>query len=338
MTKISKNAAVVCLAFLGVALLVIGELNPIWGSASQIMIHMGLAIAVTTIVTTYLNKSFEAQIKDEFSILKGAEAGSIKAIYSARTSEALDRMMHRAKQVEKEIDLLCIAGTDFLHTQSELVRILDRRRKKGSNIVIRILLLDPRCRYAVMRFMREEGLDVSAPDLHARFVQSKLCQDIILSIRELGNILHGASKGNVKMFDLTLKMYNYAPKALYLRVDDQAYIESYHDGFPREQGDMDSKVTKCLGKAVPIIEFDARSNLGEIYRSHFDYLWNVSQEINLNDSTFLTMNKSLEAREWAKLQLQRQMEEDQLLKLPGKELEPLSTDVAPLAEQKVCQH
>lgn len=309
------NRYTTLLTALGAVVWTLGVLLPISERLSQALEHVGLAIGVTTLVATALNYSFESEIRHAFAILKGAEGAAIQRVFSDRNADALSRMFDASGHAGRQIDLLCVAGTSFLHAESSFLTMIERRRQLNSNLEVRVLLLDPRSGYAILRCLREEQInpDNIPPQFH--YASRKLCSDILSAVRTVEDIqehVQNGGKNECPHFKLNVRLYDAPPKLLNLRVDDRSFVEQYHDGIPSDQ--LSSALTKCLGKSVPVMEVIASSKQGRAYQSHFEFLWAASESREVRPGTYDQLNESIASRDWVKYHLSRLREEAELLR------------------------
>src|SRR5262245_28770815 len=71
--------------------------------------HAALCILGTTVVTLF----FHREVREHFTILLSAKQAGMLNLYPRRSEETVDVMNHAAA-ITIDIDLLAIAGTDFL--------------------------------------------------------------------------------------------------------------------------------------------------------------------------------------------------------------------------------
>ena len=308
------NPYTTTLTMAGGAIWSAGRVLPVSEHTSQALEHLGLAVGVTTVVATALNYSFESALRHSFSIVKGAEGASIHRIFAHRDDEALQRMIQATADVGRQIDLLCVAGTSFLHAESKFLGLIEHRRQLNSNVEVRVLLLDPRSRYAILRCLREELKAPGEIPKGFNYISRKLCSDILAAVRTVEDLQQHtpvSSKNESPHFHLKVRLYNAPPKLMYLRVDDRAFIEQYHDGIPSDQ--LSSALTKCLGKSVPVYETSSNSKQGKAYASFFQFLWDASEGREIRPGSYEELNQSLASRDWVDYHLGRLREEAELL-------------------------
>lgn len=296
---------------------------------------LGYTLLITTLVAAALNHSFQSSIEARFSIVKGAERAGITRLYSNRT-EALAEIADQAERANNQIDILCVSGTSLLHGECRVLTEIGRRYKNRNSITVRILILDPRSRFAIERSLLEEGFGapnsdtsrLNYPDLH-------LCDDTLDSLRQLEKVLKNPTGNAVPgspSYSCRVRLYNSAPVAMYVRIDRRAFVEQYHYGIPRAQ--LDSPFTVCLGKAVPVVEAATTSELGHVMDSTFEYLWEWSQyrEVRAGDATRL--HDSLKAGGWlARFQtLEKEERETLCLSAP---IEPVDGGTSSIAKSAV---
>lgn len=193
------------------------------------------------------------------------------------------------------IDLLCISGTDLLQPNTPLLEELGRQCQAHSSVTVRVLLLDPRSRYAVERCLREEN-ETMIPSGQFDYPNKKLCEDTLLALRQLEKILEDVGGHDSSHFNLKVRLTNCAPMMLYLRLGERALVEQYHLGLPRSQ--VSSRFTRCLGKSVPVVEVSIDSQLAHVLGSHFDYLWDRAAGRELYIGATNALQSSLSKQDW----------------------------------------
>lgn len=255
----------------------------IWSSSffvqpiAEILKVFGSGIFITTLVSSILNFYFQIDIHRYFAIISGAERADVRRIYENRSSAMLEVNNEFQKARANNIDLIAISGTDFFQPNCTILRELNRMSSNNSNFNIRILLLDPRSKHAIDRSLLEEGVDLSKVAIKSiDYPNKKLCQDTLLTLRQLEWVLEDKIEKNSDNFKIEIRVYDTAPILLLAHVNTKVFVEQYHYGIPEE--DRKSNFTKCLGKKVPLLEFSATSFSGQLWLSHFNYLWETSRE------------------------------------------------------------
>jgi hypothetical protein len=79
-------------------------------------------------------------------------------------------------------------------------------------------------------------------------------------------------------------------------LDDIVFLEQYHLGIPSYQEGI--PFTRCLGKAVPMLEVSESSELGSVSASHFEYLWEQSAGREMKAGSYDRIVTSLNAKDW----------------------------------------
>jgi hypothetical protein len=255
---------------------------------------LGYTLFITTLVTAALHFSFQTSIEDRFLIVKGAKGAGIIRLFATR-AEAIEHIAEKAERAHKVVDILCVSGTSLFQRDCLVLREIGKRFNHNSNVAIRVLLLDPRSRFAIERSLREEGHGgpnsdlngVIYPDLH-------LCHDTLDSLRQLEKVVKARSDGAA--YSCRVRLYNSAPVAMYVRIDDRIFLEQYHFGIPTTQ--QDSPYVLCLGKAVPVVEVATTSELGHVMDSTFEYLWDWSENRELHRGGAKAIQESLLGGQW----------------------------------------
>lgn len=308
-TRVIFNRATITLYAIGLGVLAITLMispsqSDIGNTALQRAMLMAEAMAysilITTLVASILNFSFQSAIEDRFAIVKGAEGASIQRIYSSR-KDGLSQIAVEAGRANRCIDILCISGTDVLQPNTLVLKELGRLFDDRSAVQVRVLILDPRSRYAVERSVREEEPQrgsLSQSSSCFDYTNKKLCEDTLLALRQLQTIIDEAGRSNPDPFKLTVRLYNSAPMMFSVVLDNHVFLEQYHMGVPDSQSG--GPFTYCLGKAVPLLEVSASSELGIVVQSHFEYLWSRSESQEMNVGSYDRIARSLTTSDWLK--------------------------------------
>lgn len=270
----------------------------LWTSAlfvtpwNSILVVFGSGILITTLVTSILNFHFQIDIHRYFSIISGAERASLARIYEHRNAALVEINTEFEKARSNNIELLAISGTDFFDPKTPILKSLDRMSSSNSNVIVRILLLDPRSKHAIDRSLLEEGIDMATQDIQSvDYPNKKLCDDTLLSLRQLERLLEDANAKKNSNFKLEIRTYDTAPILLLAQVNSRVFVEQYHYGIGEE--DRMSSLTKCLGKKVPVFEFSTNSTSGQLWISHFNYLWETSRENTVGPGSSQFLRKEL---------------------------------------------
>jgi uncharacterized membrane protein len=298
-----RNKFTIGLATAGVIIWLLHVAFPLRERLSAALEHLGLSILITTIVAAVLNYFFESAIRHAFQIIKGAEAAGICRIFPERTPDGVSRILAEAERATCTIDILAIAGTDFFHESQSiktLLNELERRLRTNNNLEVRVLLLHPLSLHAIKRAMRENSEDFLAEGQSQGYRVAKLPSDILTSIQNLEALLRSAkSRGaeESRRFRLTVRLYNEAPKVMYVRTDDRVFAEPFLDGIPSKQ--KNRIVTKCLGKAVPVIEAVDDCEYATVLRSHFTNLWTASEAQQIAPGSLEIISRKLHEFDFA---------------------------------------
>jgi hypothetical protein len=258
------------------ALLIMGLSNLLSNAISSkpiadFLLIFGSGIFITTLVSSILNFYFQQDIHRYFSIIKGAESASIIKIYENRSHAMPDIETEMQRRRSNNVEFLAVSGTTYFHPHCKIMDELNQLCVNDANIHIRVLLLDPRSKHAIERSIIEEGIkldnihDITEID----YPNKKLCQDILLSFRQLEGILDEAVNKN--NFKLEIRTYDTAPILDIAHINNISFIEQYHYGVSEEE--RHTTLIKCLGKKVPVLAILGNSIPGKIWLSHFNYLW-----------------------------------------------------------------
>lgn len=127
-----------------------------------------------------------------------------------------------------------------------------------------------------------------------------LCSNILHSLEQLERIVQDKQEKNRQNFEIEIRTYDTAPIVLLVRVNDRIFTEQYHYGITEE--DRQTRLTKCIGKKVPVIEFRTNSLPAQLWMSHFDYLWVTSSSRKVYSGFKQLLEKTLRAdKDWLNL-------------------------------------
>jgi hypothetical protein len=104
----------------------------------------------------------------------------------------------------------------------------------------------------------------------------RLQGDIEYSVRAFKNMSHIIETKQAAV-RLELKQTVFLPPAYFIMTEEFIFIEHYHLGRENLNG-----YNKCMVGTVPIFQFAAGSPVYENMRKHFEFLWNVEQNKELN--------------------------------------------------------
>ncbi len=283
------------------------------GKILRVLEPLGYSILITTLVASVLNYSFQTAIQDRFAIVKGAEGAQVRRLYADRQA-ALQEIELEAQRANRQIDILCVSGTDLVQPNTAVLAEIGRRFRDKSGVKIRVLILDPRSRYAVERSVREEAENFPPPNPQQfDYPNKKLCEDTLLALRQLQTIIDESASNNPEPFQLSVRLYNSAPMMFYLALDDRVFVEQYHLGIPTSQSGI--PFTRCLGKAVPTVEVPVSSELGHTIENHFKYLWERSAAREMNIGAYEKIVSSLNSTDWLTKAMQVDTQDESDLKI-----------------------
>ncbi|OGP73793.1 MAG: hypothetical protein A2Y80_01920 [Deltaproteobacteria bacterium RBG_13_58_19] len=160
-----------------------------------------------------------------------------------------------------------------------------RDKLEDPNILIRVLLLDPKSEAAERRAEIEKGnqtitdikstLENKLPSyVKIRFdkidpnkinnVRNKLILDRI-KYDELSDDERSLLR---KYINIEVKIYWHDPIIFIMGFADSLFTEQYHFGRPKKVPDG-----SCIGKFVPVIQYNKSSKAYDFYKCHFDWVW-----------------------------------------------------------------
>jgi hypothetical protein len=172
-----------------------------------------------------------------------------------------------------------------------------RKRSIGERrLVIRAMMLSPRCEAVNLRKTYKQAnpqpqasaVDEEVENFFQNYplqnqtrpitetVEERLQGDIEYSIRAFKNLAHIIETKHSAV-KLELKQTVVLPPAYFIITDDYIFIEQYHLGRERLNG-----YYKCLVGTVPMFQFAAGSAVYNNMRKHFEFLWEVESNKELN--------------------------------------------------------
>lgn len=226
-----------------------------------------------------------------FEIIKACDESRIDSIFVSRLKDKKnlqDAIDLAARNTSKEIILLGIAFPSlFDHSESHTSYIENKVQDPSFNM--RILLLNPDSDAANRREKIERG--------HQTIYQIKNTLDTNITatvIERFKNLLSKNSELKNKIAQMCnnplelnsikrilsehnkvkLKLYTFDPITFLMGFDGCIFTEQYHFGNP--EGKVPAK--SCIGKRIPVIQYNKDSDSYAFYKSHFEYLWENSEE------------------------------------------------------------
>jgi predicted DNA-binding ribbon-helix-helix protein len=170
-----------------------------------------------------------------------------------------------------------------------------RKRSIGDRkLIIRAMMLSPHCEAINFRktFMSNPQPQVQPVDeeVDSFFYQSsqektkpasqnvgrRLQGDIEYSVRAFKNLSH-IIETKQSAVTLELKQTVVLPQAYFIITEDYIFIEQYHLARENLNG-----YYKCMVGTVPMLQFAAGSAVYENMRKHFEFLWNIESNKELN--------------------------------------------------------
>ncbi len=293
------NRFSVALYLLAVVLLLLAALipdNDFETFPANILLVFGGGIFITTLVSSILNFYFQQEIDRRFAIVAGAEASGIRRVYADRKA-AMAEINSEFEKARGKVELLGISGTDWFQPQLPVLDQLNSMCRNNSNIDVRILLLDPRSKHAIDRTLIEESIDLATENIkNVAYATKKLCEDVLLSMRQLEAVLDDKEKRGRDHFNIEVRTYDTAPMLFFVRVNDRLFVEQYHYGITEEE--EQTNLTKCLGKKMPVLELRSQSSAAELVGSHFDYMWKTSETRRVAPGSAEWLGDDLRAGAW----------------------------------------
>lgn len=256
------------------------------------ILTIGISLPVAIYYQTQHNeRAFEiikANDESRFEIIKACDESRIDGIFVSRLKDKKnlqDAIDQAARKTSKEIILLGIAFPSlFDHSESHTSYIEDKFQDPSFNM--RILLLNPNSDAAKRREKIERGHQTikqisDTLDTHITGAVIERFKNLLSKNSELKNkiaqMCNNPSELNSILSEhnkIKLKLYQFDPITFLMGFDECVFTEQYHFGNP--EGKVPAK--SCIGKRIPVIQYNKDSDSYAFYKSHFEYVWQNSEE------------------------------------------------------------
>ena len=260
-----------------------------WDSAILVLGSSFLTIGITLPVAIYFQA---AQNKRHFAIIRACEDIGIRRIFRSRYDDvaALRAALDEAagNMASGEIFLLGIAfpslfDTSNVHTGDLICRLRDPRTP------LRVALLNPDSPAAKRRYQVEiqsntitdikSTLRRGLPAIAYWRLQTLLHQSqtkrnwLSLISSQFPNRLTEASKQLSEDIGLYVRLYDLDPILFLMGFKTCMFVEQYHLG----RAEQYVEPMGCIGKHVPVIQYEWYSKAYSFFAAHYDYIWNNAQ-------------------------------------------------------------
>ncbi len=246
-----------------------------------------LTIGISLPVAIYYQSQHNER---HFKIIKACDTAKIDSIFVSRLKDKnnLQEAIDKVAKSSQEITLLGVAFPSlFDPSESHTYNITDKIR--DHSFKIRILLLNPKSEAAKRRneierghqtidqinhtldtnivstvIMRFDNLLSNNTELKKRITQ--MCNNSA-SVNDISKILSEYNK-------ISVRLYDFDPIVFLMGFDECVFSEQYNFGNPERIVDPKS----CIGKHIPVIQYNKNSDSYAFYKCHFEYVWKNSQE------------------------------------------------------------
>ena len=216
--------------------------------------------------------------------LKGFSRGSDSALRDARIvnvfydrKDCRERMLRLIRCANERVWLKGISLISFFKRDSDLYDAIFEACSRGLDV--RVLLLDPNCNQAKYRSLREFQLSRPGTTLDGFTDEERRRQKLYRETTDAMDFISGECIPELEKHHpghrLQARLYDCAPEAFILLVDDKALVEQYNYGKNVRQENA-GHGRKVLGGDVPVFEFEkapggASEDPFEIFRDHYEF-------------------------------------------------------------------
>jgi hypothetical protein len=202
-----------------------------------------------------------------FQLLANMEEAGLLAFYPNRLGPAQDDLHSRIRGLleEHRTTTVCIIGDTlrvFFSAESPFTSVVHKVLSRNPSVTLRVLLLNPNCRLALLR---SEAESINAPFKDdEEYRRSGLFQDSGSScerIREWNNNLTSLRNGSVPV---EVKLYGCADYCLAVIFPDVCYTAQYI------YSDADAQVQTS---GIPMLKYSKDSVTYQRLRWNFDWIW-----------------------------------------------------------------
>jgi hypothetical protein len=233
-------------------------------------------------VTVWLTIAQKANADRASRIVDRCDQAGIETIFASRRTDvtALEAALLTEFANSQNIWLLGVAFRS-LFDPSEEYTLAFREFLYDPAKCLRVLILDRDCEAANERKEIEKGnatIDHISDTLSNGLVACIVgrLQNLKSRAQELDLSNPHSAAGVLKRLNIRVRTYKSLPVAQVMKFDDFLFCEQYHIGRPPEI----VQVGSCIGKFMPIIQF-RRGSYGYCFmESHFETVWNESNEIS----------------------------------------------------------
>ena len=288
------------LDFVGMGIIILSILLKPYFQATDFIVAVGstiLTIGLSLPVAIYYQSQESKRAFDNinnlnrslFKIINSCQASGINSIFISRKKDYdnLRISIEEAVKSTKEVFLLGVAfpslfNPDYPHTKNV------KERFHNNGIKMRILLLNPASQAAKRREEIEKDNETTEQ------INKSLGKGIVsITWERIKNILQNNEdlKDRIKPLynedkrievanvfseniNIQIKLYDFDPIIFLMGFDECLFAEQYHFGRPKE---IIQSFT-CTGGYVPVIQYSNHSDSYAFFKSHFEYVWNKSEQ------------------------------------------------------------
>jgi len=275
----------------GLIFLIISQwLPPMWSAGSLTVGSTLITIGITLPIALFYQLKSNAEA---FKILDTCTRSGIQSIFISRKTDYDDlrRSINNAIIGTNEISLLGIAFRSFFNPSAEHTDQV-RERITSPKFLLRVLLLDPDSNAAQRRAAVEQG-NATIDDIRFTLSNSSVAtiqeriRRLIPKVPGLAEKLcqpnkdlnsSGFLSDIAEKINFNVRIYSTEPAVFIMKFDSCIITEQYHRGRP----DKVIPFGSCIGKYVPILQYEKSSDGYKIFADYFDRLWDESQDLTID--------------------------------------------------------
>lgn len=201
---------------------------------------------------------FRSEIRQDMQILSHCLEHQLIDILPPGRDEhlAIQQINTALRNARGEIRLLVFTLRDILNSNTLLSMALNRLLDQDEEVVVKLLLIDPKSHAAHTRIMAEKGPN-------KRFEDDELCDELRANIKRIRDMMNLAK--HKSRFRIEARFYSVLPAFCMISTSKEVFIEPCHLGYKPGNG---------AGRStVPVLRFSSQSRMYESAQLHFSYIW-----------------------------------------------------------------
>lgn len=289
LTSYLRRGEFLVLDIVGVLIVIAGYFSRIEG-LKEILMPIGATVftlGITLPIALYYQLKHSSE---SFKIISSCEKAGISNIFISRKDDSIDlinAIEQATSKTSTELFFLGISFRTFFDPSNPRTPSV-KAKLYNPSIKLRISLLDPNSDAAKRRETIEVG-STTLTDINqslnigvVTIVQMRI-KNIVLGNRDLTKEVRSFSDMNqekqaiiieklMHSLNVGIELYDFDPIIFIMGFDSSMFVEQYHFGKPKGLVEPNS----CIGKRVPVLEYNKGSNGYAFYKAHFEYVWKHS--------------------------------------------------------------